>query len=117
MASRRRNGFKVGDHLMRDDESGIVHYASDMVRRWDGLWVHHSNNETRNPQEFVRARADPVALQNVRSDLPFDAPDQPITQPLFIGNTTTKTIPGPASHLFEGDGIGAMDIGGNFIVR
>src|SRR3546814_19837690 len=63
-----RNTHRVGDYLMTDAESGYVHYASEMVERWDGQFVHHINNEGRHPQEFVKARNDPRALRNVRLD-------------------------------------------------
>jgi len=63
-----RNRHRVGDHLMMDDESGLVHYRSEMVERWDGLWVRGDQNEVRNPQEFVRARSDPRAIRGVRQE-------------------------------------------------
>lgn len=66
--SWKRNRHKRGDYLMRDDESGIVHYASDMVRRWDGHFVHHTQNETRNPQEFVVAKPDPKPLKHISEE-------------------------------------------------
>ena len=50
-----RNRHAVGDWLVVDAESGFVHYGSEMRKRWDGFYVHKSNYETRNPQEFVRA--------------------------------------------------------------
>jgi hypothetical protein len=63
-----RNAHKVGDYLMTDDESGIVYYASEMVKRWDGQFVHKSQNEFRHPQEFVKALNDPRALRDIRPD-------------------------------------------------
>jgi len=103
-----RNTHRVGDYLMVDDESGFTHYASEMVQRWDGAWVHKSNNETRHPQEFVRARMDPRALLNVRPDEFSPVIDN--TFNLEIGVTTVSTpINGPAAHLFH-PGIGKMII-------
>jgi len=102
-----RNTHKVGDSLMMDDESGLVHYRSEMVQIWDGTWRHHKSFETRHPQEFVKARRDPRALRHVR-------PEPLVATPLTtvrgqIGLTDIETGQGPASHLFEA-GIGQMVI-------
>lgn len=110
----RRNRWKIGDYLMRDDESGKIHYASEMIRRWDGHYVRMDQYETRQPQEFVRARKDPTALTEVRPDQSFV---KACDYTPFVGATTTETITGPASHLFEVDGIGEMEIGCSFIVH
>lgn len=66
MPVRRRH--KVGDWLVTDDESGIVNYRSEMVRRWDGLMVRQDQYETRQPQEFVKAKTDPYAVSPIRPD-------------------------------------------------
>lgn len=62
-----RNSWRSGDHLMIDDESGLVFYASDMVRDWDGQWRHKDNLDGRHPQLDVKARRDPQALKDIRS--------------------------------------------------
>lgn len=103
-----RNTHRPGDYLMTDDESGYTHYRSEMVERWDGAWVHWSNNETRHPQEFVRARNDPRPLRDIRPD--GFASDIDNTFDVEIGETSVKTpIDGPAAHLFR-PGIGKMII-------
>jgi hypothetical protein len=61
-----RNTWRSGDSLAIDDESGLCHYASDMVRDWDGQMRHKDNLDGRHPQLDVRAKRDPVALRNVR---------------------------------------------------
>lgn len=93
-----RNRHRVGDYLMTDDESGLVHYASEMVKIWDGSWRHRKMFETRQPQEFVRALNDPKALRNIRPEKTVDAPTAPEG---CIGNTTIVRPSGPASHLFD----------------
>ena len=62
-----RNTWKVGDHLAIDDESGLTHYASEMVKDWDGSLRHKDNLDGRHPQLDVRARKDPRALMDVRT--------------------------------------------------
>lgn len=110
-----RNRIKVGDYLMVDDESGLTHYASEMVKIWDGSWRHRSNYETRQPQEFVKARRDPKALRNVRAE-PLVAPPFNALG-AFIGNTTVPVgTGGAAAHLYD-LGIGDMEIGYDFFVR
>ena len=103
-----RNTHRVGDYLMVDDESGLTHYASEMVQIWDGSWRHHSNAETRHPQEFVRARNDPKPLRHVRPD--GFSPSIDNTFDLVIGETNVPMrLDGPAAHLFQ-PGIGKLEI-------
>lgn len=109
-----RRGIRVGDHLMVDDETGKVHYASDMVELWDGRWVHKSHYETRQPQEFVRALNDPEALRDVRPETPTETAF--LARTTYIGATTVVASFGPADHIFD-PGIGSMAIGRSFIVR
>lgn len=110
-----RRGFIPGEHLVRDDESGAVYYASEMTKRWDGAVVHKKNDERRHPQEFVRAGTDPQPVTPVRSDLPYPAA-LPATFSLFVGDTSVPTPSGAASHLFD-VGVGSMSVGGTFVVR
>jgi len=114
---------------MVSDESGFTHYASEMVRTWDGRWVHKDEWEPRHPQDFVRAKNDPVSLQIVRpnqtvSAVPTSA--ESIVGLLTVGETGIQTVYGPATHIFDPDdlwhqllspiGIGDMEIGTTFIV-
>jgi hypothetical protein len=94
---------------MRDDESGQVHYKEDMVKIWDGTWRHKKMFETRQPQEFVRARADPRALRHIRPEEDAAVPINSISG--TVGDSTVVTPPGPANHLFPA-GIGEMIIEG-----
>lgn len=113
-----RNRHRVGRYLIVDEESGFTYYDDQVTVRWDGAVVAKHNNESRNPQEFVRAKNDPVALSLVR---PAEAVVvTSIGVPSFIGNTNLITQPGPATHLFrpivEGGlvlGIGEMIIEGS----
>lgn len=110
-----RNRHRIGRYLMVDDESGLIRYDDQMVKRWDGAFVRKSQNEHRNPQEFVRALKDPQALRNVR-------PLQPIARgcdtsfSLYVGNTNIPTPGGAASHLFD-VGIGEAEVGCSLVVR
>ncbi len=109
-----RNTWRVGDYLMHDDESGLVHYKSEMLKIWDGTWRHHTNFETRQPQEFVRARNDPKALRHIRPEP--DVAKACSVRPILVGGTSFAAPQGPASHLFD-PGIGDMEVGCTFIVR
>lgn len=63
-----RNTHRVGDYLMVDDESGLVHYASYMAKDWDGQMRHKDNLDGRHPQLDVArgVRRDPIALTDIR---------------------------------------------------
>ena len=107
-----RNRHKVGDYLMRDDESGFVEYASDMRTIWDGTERHWKNYETRNPQEFVYARNDPKDLRHIRPEPLVNTPNNHQTG--YVGSTTVETAKAPAGHIFKiRVGIGQMVISGS----
>ncbi len=114
-----RNAHRVGDYLMVDSESGFVHYRSEMVQIWDGTWRHRDNFETRQPQEFIRAKNDPKALKNVQPEPAFAEPS--LITPLTVGQTsalTNKSFAGAGTiftfGVLGGDpGIGSMVIEGS----
>lgn len=99
---------------MVDEESGHIVYRSDCIKIWDGTFRRARSFETRQPQEFVRAKSDPRPLTEVRSI--GNTPKPCIIKPDFIGNTSITTPTGPASHIFGNPGIGEAEIGCNFIV-
>lgn len=105
-----RRTFRVGDYLMRDDESGFIHYRSEMRKMWDGSFRHKDNYETRHPQEFVKAKSDPRALNDIRSETAAPSPNNYRTT--TVGQTGVAAPTGPASHLYSYAGIGTMIVDG-----
>lgn len=57
---RRHNtcGYRPGDFLRICDDCGTKQYASNTQKKWNGMIVCRACFETRNPQDFVRARHD-----------------------------------------------------------
>lgn len=117
------HGQRVGRYKMVCDISGLVYWDDEMVRNWDGAWVHHSKYESRQPQDFVRAKSDPGFLRIVRPQS-YDA-NTPNGGSLgvYVGNSSVRVNEeGPAAHLYD-YGIGVMVIvdaagnNGSFIVR
>lgn len=109
-----RNRHRVGDYLMQDDESGFVHYRSQMRRIWNGTYRRADQFETRQPQEFVYARNDPRALRHVRPEPDVILPDNFVSS--VVGATTVPAPTGPATHIFD-PAIPDMVIGTSFIIR
>ena len=109
-----RNGWRVGRHLVVDDESGLTYYDDEVRKVWDGSIRHKSQFETRHPQEFVKAKKDPFPLKEVRPDVTMETPANFVG--VFVENTTVPVPSGPASHLFD-PGVGTMRIGSSFYVR
>lgn len=108
-----RNGHRIGQHLVRDEETDFVHYSDEMVRRWDGLIVHYKNNEYRHPQDYVRVKPE-SRLTGLISPEPLVAFTTVEQQP-FIGNTSILTPIGPASHLYGWNGVVPTGIGFSII--
>ena len=104
---------------MQDDESGAVYYRSQMRQIWDGTWRHRSQFETRQPQEFIRAKNDPKALRDVRIEPVFASVRSTVAAK--VGNTNVdapNNFPGAGSIFTIGgivpddQGIGVMVIEG-----
>jgi len=88
--------FASGKHALAiSDRSGLAFPYLEMVREWNGAWVHFSEFEPKQPQlEPKPTSADPQALQRARPArvaLPTPAPlnDNPFTTE--IGTTVIVT--------------------------
>lgn len=82
--SRKYSG-KNQPHKMVSDRSGFVFPSNEIVRQWDGLLVHESEEEPRHPQEFVRGVVDDYAVRNPRPRAPYEAT-------VSTGNTATFSV-------------------------
>jgi len=87
--------FSSGKYaLMVSDRSGQTFPWIEMVREWNGAWVHFSEYEPKQPQLQPRpTSADPQALSHARPSrtaLPTPAPLD--TVPFSTAGTTTLTI-------------------------
>ena len=60
--------LKLGDWNAICAVCGFKYKASELRKRWDGVYVCPSDHEERHPQDFVRARPD-------QRPLPFTAPE------------------------------------------
>jgi hypothetical protein len=119
----RRRGWKRGEHLVRDEESGLIEYASNVSRDHYGVLKKKSQADGPHPQDFVKALRDPYTptVQNPPK-LTYDTSAYNVSA--FVYGTTVPAPVGPATHLYNpsvsqgGDpGIGEMEIGSNFEVR
>lgn len=117
----RRGGWKRGDWLVRDEESGFTEYASKTRRDYYGKLT--KNPDPAHPQDFIRAKNDPFIgdLQNPPIYV-YDLSAYNLGN--FVGVTTVPAPIGPATHLFNPSiaqpsdpGIGEMEIGTTFVVR
>lgn len=88
---------------MVSDRSGFVFPASEIVRQWDGLLVHESEEEPRHPQEFVRGVVDDYAVRNPRPPAPYEST-------VSTGNTATFSV-----ELVDRDGNELVDRNGNIL--
>ena len=86
--------FSSGKHALAvSDRSGLVFPYLEMVREWNGAWVHYSEFEPKQPQLNPKpTSADPQALQRARPTrvaLPTPAPlnNNPFTTE--VGTTLT----------------------------
>jgi hypothetical protein len=105
--------FKQGSYLIRDDLSGKIVFADEIVERWDGTIMRRVGTEDevhRHPQDFIRAKADPYPVSPMRPGGPTALVD-------FAGTNVVQGIVlplGAAQHLYPAspgvNGIGRMRI-------
>ena len=93
-----RNGWRKGEWLIIDAESGMTRYSSEVKRDYTGVYVTKTYADSEQPQDFIRPGSDPMPL-------PYSNPGTTnftvsVSAPTYVGNTNVLTKPGPASHLF-----------------
>lgn len=119
----RRRGWKSGEWLVRDEESGFVEYGSNVSRDYYGILKRKDQADRAHPQLFVRAKQDPY-MQYPQASPAYVYDTSAYNVSAYVYGTTIPTVVGPASHLFAsgvvvaGDpGIGEMTVGTDFTVR
>jgi hypothetical protein len=58
--------YRPGDYWVICDECGRTFRKSKTRKRWDGMIVCFNDWEPRHPQEFIRGRADRIAVKDAR---------------------------------------------------
>lgn len=118
----RRRGWKRGDWLVLDEESGFTEYGTEVARDYWGVLKKKSEHDPVHPQLFIRAKQDPYVVNPIHPPL-RTYNTSAYNLGTFVGVTTVTAPTGPATHLYNvqaitGDpGIGEMVIGDSFVVR
>lgn len=110
----RRRGWKKGDWLVKDEESGFTTYGSKVGYDYYGVLKVKKQFDPAHPQDFVKALDDPTPVYPVSE--PFRAFN--LTESVIgfdVGTTTIDTPEGPALHLFR-PGIGSATLEYDFFV-
>ena len=94
--------FSQGKYALAiSDRSGMAFPYNEMVREWNGAWVHMSEFEPKSPQlEPKPTSADPQALQRARpARTEFGTQDFLPLNPFTTAGTTTLTVSFPEGQL------------------
>lgn len=110
----RRRGWKKGDYLVVDQESGFVRYASEVTTDYYGVIKDKKQADEAHPQDFVYAKADPYPV-DITTGPPLIPDTSQSVVGFSVGNTTLPTVDGPALHIFR-PGIGNATIEYDFFV-
>ncbi len=90
----RKPFAKLGDHNMICDVTGFKYKASQLKKRWDGLWVRKESWEPRHSADFQRGVKDDPSVDVSRPDNDTD------TSSTSGWKSTTTTVP---SGTFSGN--------------
>jgi hypothetical protein len=96
---RRRRNQPPPTPRAIDPASGFKVPLSNLVRQWDGEMVDRRFVDKRNPQDFVRGRADKMALPFARPE----APDRYMAQNILWEDGRPMTLENGAALLGEGE--------------
>ena len=98
--------------LAVSDRSGQVFPYREMVREWNGAWVHTSEYEPKQPQlEPKPVSADPQGLQRARpSRVALPTPSVLDNNPISTNGTTTVTISQDRHQRKTGDFVRLYDV-------
>ncbi len=94
--------FSQGKYALAiSDRSGMAFPYNEMVREWNGAWVHISEYEPKSPQLDPKpTSADPQALQRARpARTEFGTQDFLPLNPFTTAGTTTLTVSFPNGQL------------------
>jgi len=72
--------YSSGDWWIDCDVCSKKIKASESKKRWDGYIVCAADWETRQPLDFIRARADKISV-------PFTRPQRPVDDEYYVGPT------------------------------
>ena len=91
--------------LMISDRSGLAFPYQEMVREWNGAWVHYTEFEPKSPQLSPKPTgADPQALQHARpARTEFATEDFLPNDPFSTASNTTLTFSFPFGGLAVND--------------
>ena len=119
----KRRGWKRGDWLVRDEESGLVEYASNVGRDYYGILKRKDQMDSMHPQSFITAKRDPY-INSPQATPQYIYDTSAYNVSAFVYGTNIPTPVGPATHLFltqvvagADNAIPNMTIGGDFVVR
>ena len=92
--------FASGKHALAiSDRSGLAFPYLEMVREWNGAWVHFSEFEPKQPQLQPKpTSADPQALQRARPSRVAFATPAPLNDNPFITEVGTTVIVNENRH-------------------
>lgn len=62
------NNYIPGDYYRICDVCGFKYRQSEMLKRWDNVWVCSADFEPRHPQEFLRGKNEHIAAHDPRPD-------------------------------------------------
>lgn len=110
----RRRGWKSGDWLVKDEESGFTTYGSKVEYDYYGVLKLKDQGDKAHPQDFVRALEDPYPVSPISEPLRSYFLDESVVG-FDVGTTTVDTPDGPALHIFR-PGIGQAILEYDFFV-
>jgi hypothetical protein len=79
----RQDGSRRGGFWRIDDRTGFRVRGDESIKEWTGAIVARGDYEPRHPQDFVRGKADRVAVPDPRSE-PADTFQAPAGGPFML---------------------------------
>lgn len=96
----RRRGWKKGDWLVKDEESGFTIYGSKSAYDYYGVLKLKKQGDRLHPQDFIKPKNDPYPVYPVSQPMrDYDTAESVVG--FYTDSTSIETPNGAALHLFR----------------
>lgn len=112
---KRRRGWKKGDWLVQDEESGFTTYGKAVGRDYYGVLKVKKQMDSLHPQTFIKPKDDPYTVDPISPPMRSYESAVLSWQGPYVNNSTVPVLPSPADSLFRTE-IPYGQIGSTFYV-
>lgn len=98
---KRRRGWKRGDWLVQDEESGFTTYGKAVGRDYYGVLKVKNQMDSLHPQTYIKPKNDPYIVDPISPPMRDYEEACLSNQGFYVNNSTVPVLPSPGQSLFR----------------